>query len=250
MKAIEVENLHYTYPEGEKVLKEIYFQIDKGETVGIVGLSGCGKTTLCHCLSGFVPHVLGGKMTGRVLVNGQETRTMKLARLACQIGMIFQEPDIQLIATTVEDEIAFAPENLCLPPEQIRSRVDEILELLGINTLRLKNPQRLSGGQKHLVALGAVMALQPSILVLDEPMSHLDEKGRKMVREILLALRRQGKTLIVVEHDFRNIDFADHLLVIENGCLIRIDTPEKLLADKEFLKAHHLFFEYNKAFNK
>ncbi len=244
MNAIQVENLNYTYTEGKRVLKDLNFQIEEGETVAIVGLSGCGKTTLCYCLSGIVPHVLGGKISGKIMVNGHETKNMKLARLACKIGMVFQDPDIQLFATTVEDEIAFAPENLCLPPEQIRCIVDETLKLLGLNELRLKNPQYLSGGQKHLVALGAVLALGPSILVLDEPMAHLDEKGRNMVRKIVLTLRQQGKTLIVVEHDFQNVDFADRFFVMEEGRLIKTDTPENLFKNKGFLEEHNLFFQF------
>ena len=156
--------------------------------------------------------------------------------------MVFQNPDVQLVCTTVEDEIAFAPENLCLHPEEIRARVEEILKQQGLSHVRLNNPATLSGGQKQLLALGAVLALQPSVLVLDEPMAMLDAKGKGLVREILLSLRQQGKTLIIVDHDFENIDFADRLLVMEQGEIICLDRAEAVLADEPFLRRHRLLF--------
>lgn len=242
MLAVEAEELSYAYPGGQPVLKGINFSIAAGETVAIIGLSGCGKTTLCRCLCGIAPHVLGGCMQGRVLIRGRETTASKLSQLAGEIGMVFQNPDVQLVTTTVEDEIAFAPENLCRPPAEIRESVAGILNLLGLSHLRLKNPTILSGGQKKLLSLGAVLALQPSILVLDEPMAQLDEKGHRLVREILLSLRKAGKTLIIVEHDVENIDFADRFLVMEKGELICLDRPAAILADTEFLRQHRLYF--------
>ena len=245
MPAVKVEDLSYVYPGGQPALpaiKGINFSIEAGETVAIIGLSGCGKTTLCRCLCGIAPHVLGGSMQGRVLIQGRETTACKLSQLAGEIGMVFQDPDVQLVTTAVEDEIAFAPENLCQPPQEIRERVEEILNLLGLNHMRLKNPTILSGGQKKLLSLGAVLALKPSILVLDEPMAQLDEKGRRLVSDILLSLRKEGKTLIIVEHDVENVDFADKFLVMEKGEMIRLDSPAAVLADTKFLQQHRLYF--------
>jgi len=239
--AVKVENLVYAYPGGQPVLKRLNFTVDAGETVAVIGLSGCGKTTLCQCLCGLAPHVLGGSMQGRVLIQGQETTECKLPQLACEIGMVFQNPDVQLVTTTVEDEIAFAPENLCLPPLEISNRVEEILNLLGFSHLRLKNPGLLSGGQRQLLSLGAVLALRPSIMVLDEPMAQLDGKGRHLVRDILLSMRAQGETLIIVEHDVENVDFADRFLVMEEGRIIRQDNPMVIMADQDFLQQHKLF---------
>lgn len=141
------------------------------------------------------------------------------------------------------ENLSFAyPENLCLSPSEISRRVEEILNLLGFSHLRLRNPNLLSGGQKQLLAIGAVLALQPSILVLDEPMAQLDEKGRRLVREILLSLRSQGKTLIIVEHDLENLDFADRLLLMEAGRMICVDTPKAIMSERDFLQQHRLFF--------
>ncbi|MGE5458892.1 MAG: energy-coupling factor ABC transporter ATP-binding protein [Methanobacterium sp.] len=243
MPLVKVENLSYAYPDGPPVLKALDFAVQAGETIAVIGLSGSGKTTLCQCLCGLAPHVLGGSMQGRVFIQGRATTEYRLAQLACEIGMVFQNPDMQLVSTTVEDEIAFAPENLCLPQREIRRRVEEILLLLGLNQLRFKNPALLSGGQRQLLALGAVLALHPEILVLDEPMALLDEKGRQMVRKILFSLRREGKTMIIVDHDIENVDFADRFLLMEQGEIIRLDRPAAVMADTAFLHRHKLFFD-------
>lgn len=243
MPVVKVENLYYAYPEGPPVLKGLDFQVEAGETLAVIGLSGSGKTTLCQCLCGLAPHVLGGSMRGSILIKGRASTEYRLPQLACEIGMVMQNPDMQLVCTTVEDEIAFAPENLCLPPGEIRSRVNEVLGLLGLKDLCLKNPALLSGGQRQLLALGAVLALQPSILVLDEPMALLDEKGRCLVHEILLSLRDEGKTLIIVDHDIENINFADRFMVMEQGEIICLDSLAAVMADKEFLQQHRLHVE-------
>lgn len=169
MKAVVVQGLTYRYQKGAPfVLKGIDFQVPKGEMIVITGLSGCGKSTLCYCVSGAIHHNRDGVMTGNILVNGKNTREMRAAGLALEVGMVFQDPDTQLFSPTVEDEIAFAPENLCLPPDRIREKVEYIIALLGIAALREANPCRLSGGEKHLVALAAVLALDPPVLILDE----------------------------------------------------------------------------------
>lgn len=242
MPVVKVENLSYAYPDRPPVLRGMNFEVEAGETLAVIGLSGCGKTTLCQCLCGLAPHVLGGSFKGQVLILGRTTTDYRLPQLACEIGMVFQNPDLQLVSTTVEDEIAFAPENLCLPPQEIRRRVEEILNILGFSHLRLNNPASLSGGQRQLLSLGAVLALHPSILVLDEPMAQLDGKGQRLVREILLSLRKEGKTLIIVDHDVQNVDFADRFLLMEKGEMIRLDSPATVVADKQFLQQHRLFF--------
>lgn len=243
MKAVVVQGLSYRYrPGGPAVINNINFQVARQEIVAVMGLSGCGKSTLCFCLSGIIPHCWGGVMEGNVLVNGKNTRELKLARLALEVGLVFQNPDTQLFSPTVEAEIAFAPENICLPPESIRERVDYLIDLLGIEALREANPYYLSGGEKHLVALAAVLALDPSVLVLDEVMSQLDHAGKKRVVLTLKKLREQGKTIIVVEHDLDTIAFADRLLVMNNGESLRLDRTETLLADREFLSASRQWY--------
>lgn len=236
MNVVVVENLSYKYrAEGALVLKNLAFEIVRGEIVVLMGLSGCGKSTLCYCLSGIIPHFRGGMMDGKVWINGKNTRDFRVARLAREVGLVFQNPDTQLFSPTVEDEIAFAPENLCLPPVGIRKRVDEVISLLGIDALREANPYQLSGGEKHLVALAAVLALDPPVLVLDEVMSQLDQGGKKKVADAVEKLRQQGKTIIAVEHDLETVSIADRVMVMESGELVSYDRKEILLADKNFL---------------
>lgn len=241
MEAVKVKNLSYRYQaEGAAILKKVSFDIIRGEIVTLMGLSGCGKSTLCYCLSGIIPNCLGGIMEGEVLVNGINTRGSRLACLAGEVGMVFQDPDTQLFSPTVEDEIAFAPENMCLPPMRIRERIDYVIGLLGIASLRRANPQQLSGGEKHLVALASVLALDPSVLVLDEVLSQLDQAGREKVAYALEKLRCQGKTIITVEHDLKTAVIADRIMVMQSGELTRYERKETLLADRDFLLASQL----------
>lgn len=241
MDAVVVKGLTYQYRSGGAyVLKGIDFQVGRGEAVAVTGLSGCGKSTLCLCISGAIRHKRYGVMTGEVLVNGQNIREMRQTSQAFEVGMVFQNADTQLFSPTVEDEIAFAPENLCLSPRLIRARVDQVMELLGITALKDANPYHLSGGEKHLVALGAVLALDPPVLILDEVMSQLDAGGKKRVTGILESLLAMGKTIIIVEHNLETAAFADRLMVLENGELIRFDRVETIMADQQFLNDRRL----------
>lgn len=243
MDAVTVEGLSFRYwPDGPPVLNNVGFRAGRGEIVAVTGLSGCGKSTLCLCLNGIIPHIRGGEMTGSVRINGKNTREHRVASLALEVGLVFQDPDTQLFSPTVEDEIAFASENICLPPGRIREQVDRVIALLGIEALREANPNQLSGGEKHLVALGAVLTLDPPVLVLDEALSGLDAAGRTRVTALLVKLRGQGKSIILVEHDLASMAFADRILVLEAGSVSRLDRAETLLADREFLLAGGLLF--------
>lgn len=217
---ISVMGLTYQYGINRAyVLKDIDFQASRGEIVAVTGLSGCGKSTFCLCLCGAELMNPDGIQTGKILINGKDIRKSTAAERALEVGIVFQNIENQLFSFTVEDEIAFAPENLCLPPGIIRWRVNGLLELLGIESLRTAHPHRLSGGEKSLVALAAVLALDPPVLIMDEVMSQLDAKGKDRVADALKRLRDMGKTIIVVEHDLNGIAFADRFLVLEDGKL-------------------------------
>ena len=241
---VTVENLSFFYDEDKDnpILKNLSFSLAQGSLTAVIGLSGCGKTTLCHCLCGIIPNAVNGKLSGNILLNGENIAGKSLSVLSQTIGLVMQNPDDQIVCTTVEDEIAFALENQMMPPAEIRRRVDEILEFLNITNLQTANPAKLSGGQKQLVAIGSVLALSPQIIIFDEPMSHLDEKGRIMVRATLESLKAAGKTIIVVEHNFSLIDFADLWLVMDKGSLAALDTPQNILAEKNLLSSLHLDF--------
>ena len=241
METVMVRGLNYRYhPGGPLVLKDISFQVAGGEMVAVTGLSGCGKSTLCFCISGAARHNRDGVMSGDVLLNGKDTRELRAAELALEVGMVFQDPETQLFSPTVEDEIAFAPENLCLPTAQIREREDHALDLLGIAALREANPYKLSGGEKHLVALAAVLALDPPVLLMDEVMSQLDRAGKKRVAAALQRLRDMGKAVIAVEHNLEAVSFADRLLVMEKGTLLCDEPTASFLADRVFLNTRGL----------
>lgn len=220
--AIVVDDLTYAYSDGEPVIEHISFTVARGETMALMGLSGCGKSTLCHCLAGLAPKALGGTLSGVVRLFGEDIALIPLARLSTTIGLVLQDPDNQIVTTTVEDELAFAPENLAMEPAEIRARVDRELELFGIGHLRLRSPTDLSGGEKRLVAIASVLTLDPAIVILDEPFSHLDERGRSMVLAAILRLQQDGRTLIVVEHDLSLLGFADRFLHLDEGRLASV----------------------------
>ncbi len=235
------KNLNYRYePDSPPVLWDINLQLQRGEFAVVSGLSGCGKSTLCLCLSGAIRHQRDGIMSGEIWLNGKNTRDIRGAELALEVGIVFQDPDTQLFSPTVEDEIAFAPENLCLPPELIQERLDYVLDILGITALRYANPAHLSGGEKQLVALAAVLALDPPLLILDEVMSQLDAAANKAVAAAIYKLHSQGKTILAVEHNLEALMGADRLLIMERGHLIRSDKPEVILSDRDFLLVHQL----------
>lgn len=217
---IEVKDLSFQYEEGAaKILRHLDLSVAKGEIVGIVGLSGIGKSTLCFCLSGIIPHVYGGIMEGEVLLNGQSSREFSLPTIATTLGLVFQNPDHQLFAFNVEDELAFGPENLCVPRAEIARRIEEVLAIVGMQDYRHANPQQLSGGQRQLIAVAAVLCLQPEILIFDEAMSQIDAEGRAKLKAVMLRLKDQGKTMVMIDHDLDNLQIADRVLVLKEGRL-------------------------------
>lgn len=220
MIPIKAENLSFQYRQNSKIiLQNIDLTVDKGEILAVAGLSGAGKSTLCYCLCGIIPHVYNGLMTGNVYINGKNTRDLTLPQIATMLGIVFQNPDNQLFSFSVEDEIAFGPENLCVPRSEIERRVTETLKTVGMQEFRHAGPQQLSGGQRQLISLAAVLSLQPEILIFDEAMSQIDSAGKKLVRDMILKLKEEGKTIIMVEHDFENLALADRILVLRDGRL-------------------------------
>lgn len=228
---IEVRNLTFSYdrrPENA-ALTDITFSIKQGTVTAVIGPSGCGKSTLCQILCGIIPQCISGEIQGEVRVGGTDVQHTSLRDLSQKIGYVMQDPDRQIIASTVEDELAFGPENLCLPPEEIRVRIEAVKEALGICHLAEKNPGKLSGGQKQLIAIGGILAMEPEVLILDEPLSQLDREGRERITGLMKKLRAQGKTLLAVEHDYRMLDFADQWICLERGRLKAIGSPGALL---------------------
>lgn len=219
-KIIEVEKLNFAYEEGRKVLENISFTIQKGSFIGVVGESGCGKSTLCQILAGIIPNVIGGFISGRVIIGGYDLKESELKDVANVVGFVMQNPNRQIVTSTVEDELAFGPENFCVPADEIRERVDKVLNLLELNQVREVNPNRLSGGQQEVVAIGSVLTMNPDIIIMDEPFSNLDEYYRDKLRRIIYRLKQEGKTVIVVEHDNEMLEGVDTKLVFNQGRVV------------------------------
>lgn len=224
MKILEVKNLSYTYESSERpILQGVNFSLEKGEALGISGSNGSGKTTLCYCLCGIIPHCLSGTIDGKVFVNGRDSSQADLHHLAAEVGIVLQDPNIQLLMPTVEDEVAFGLENQKIPRKRMIQTVRETLDLVGITPLKEENPNNLSGGQKQLVALASVLALNPSILIFDESLSMLDEMASQRIIFVMKKLKDRGKALVIVDHTSRGRGVYDRILYLEQGTIFSTD---------------------------
>ena len=214
MIAIEVKNLSVAY-DGRSIIRDYSFAAGAGEAVLFKGPSGCGKSTFLHAICGMIPGNIQAEMSGEVLIFGKKVHDLSIAGKAKEIGIVFQNPETQLFCGSVEDEIAFGMENLCVPPDEIGRRINEMLALTGLAKYRFAPPRELSGGQKQLVILAAVLALDPKILLLDEALSQLDSIGRIAMKTQLLKLRREGRTLLMVDHAGDLEPVADRVVDLE-----------------------------------
>jgi len=228
---IEVKGLCYTYPESETPsLIDVNFKAEPGEFVLVTGPSGCGKTTFCRALNGLIPNSYGGDFKGTVVVDGLLTTSTPVYELAQRVGLVFQNPENELFCTTVEREVAFGPENLALPREEIAMRVEEALEIVGISHLKEKSPEELSGGEQQKVAIAALLAMKPKVLVLDEPTANLDPVSAKSVLELMHRLNKNGVTVILVEHRLEMIShLVDRCVVFEGGRIVADGSPREVL---------------------
>ena len=226
MSQIVLKNVNYSYSVGDgkyiRALKNLSFSIEKGQFVTLAGMNGSGKSTLAKLLNGlYVP------TDGEVLIDDISTKdeknTFEIRRKA---GMVFQNPDNQMVATIIEDDVAFGPENIGLPREEIIERVDYALKAVGMDEFRTRTASKLSGGQKQRVAIAGVLAMRPDILILDEATSMLDPKGRREVMDIAKELNEQGITIINITHNMEEAVISDRVIVLRKGRLV-IDAPPK-----------------------
>ena len=240
MGYFKIENVSYKYPLEEKqTLKNINIEIKKGEFWAVIGKNGSGKTTFCNMLRRFVPDFYKGELTGKITLEDKELKDYSQKELVQKIGFVFQNPFTQIsgVKDTVFEEIAYGLENLDLEKEEIISKVEKILKLLEIEKLRDRNPYDLSGGQKQRVALASIIAMDPDILVIDEPTSQLDPKGTEDIFKIINLMANEGKTIILVEHKLELIaEYAENILVLDEGEIILSGKAEEVLNNKILLE--------------
>ena len=236
MAIIEAERLTYTYPIGEKpAFKDVTLQINKGEFVIITGPSGCGKTTLCRCFNGLIPHFYGGKLEGEITVCGLRVKEHPTYEIAQHVGMVFQNPENQLFALSVEKDVAFGLENLGVPREEIRRRVDWALKITGTYDLRNRAPYELSGGQQQRVAIASVLAMNPEVIVLDEPTSFLDPVGAEQIFKVINRINKDlDITIVLVEHRLDMISkYADRVVIMQDGRIVLDGDPREVFVSEE-----------------
>ena len=245
MEFIKIENISFSYHEDEEnpdkpvktVLKGLSMSIDKGDFVAVVGHNGSGKSTVAKHLNALLIPA-----SGKVYIDGMDTSDEKLTYdIRRRVGLVLQNPDNQLVAGIVEEDVAFGPENLGIPPKEIRERVDEALKAVDMYDYRLKAPHKLSGGQKQRVAIAGIIAMRPDCIVLDEPTAMLDPKGREEVLSTIRKLNREnGITVIMITHYMEEAVTADKVYVIDDGKLLTSGTPEEVFSQVELLKRHRL----------
>ena len=235
--AAEHLSFHYTDEENKaaspEILKDLSLTLEPGTFAAVLGHNGCGKSTLAKHMNGILLPT-GGKMWVAGMDTADET---KLYEIRQRVGMVFQNPDNQIVATSVEEDAAFGPENLGLPPEEIRRRVDDALKAVGMYDYRMHAPSQLSGGQKQRVAIAGIIAMRPSCIVLDEPTAMLDPKGRREVMKTIRLLNRNyGITIVLITHYMEEAAQADRVIVMDEGNILLDDTPEEVFSHVEQMK--------------
>ena len=239
---LEAQEVRFRY-DGDQAAETAAYAVDgvsmkvrRGEFVAVLGANGCGKSTLAkHFNAILLPE------TGTVLVEGMDTRTdEKLYDIRQKVGMVFQNPDNQIVATVVEEDVAFALENLGVPTDEMRTRVDEAMKLAGIYDQRTKAPHKLSGGQKQRVAIAGVIAMRPDCLVLDEATAMLDPRGRRQVMKTIRQLREAGISIVAITHYMEEAAQADRVLVMSRGRIVMEGAPTQVFSQTRRVRSYHL----------
>jgi energy-coupling factor transporter ATP-binding protein EcfA2 len=235
--AISVRELTFTHRGSARpALVDVNLTIPDGTFTAIMGHAGCGKSSLCLALNGLIPRVIRGRFQGSVAVRGRLVGDSAVADLAQVVGLVFQDFESQLVSTNVELEVAFGPENFAVPREEIRRRIDRYLKLVGLDGLRRREPASLSGGQKQRLAIASVLALEPDILVMDEPTTDLDSIGQDHVLHIAHEVTKARRTLVLVEHDAEAVIAADQVILMKEGGIVASGPARGVLSDPGLLE--------------
>ncbi len=240
---VSFDNVSYIYPQAtQPALHDLNLTLERGEFVGLIGPTGAGKSTLCQTLNGIVPQFHGGRFFGRLTVAGLDTLSHPVGALARHVGIVLEDPESQLVTTSVENEVAFALENLRVPRDEIRARVPRVLERVRLDGLERRHPQELSAGQKQRLAIAAALAMAPELLVLDEATAQLDPMGAEEVFATVRELNRElGITILMASHAAEELaQYADRVLLLDDGSLVTDGPPAEIYAQVEQLEAHDL----------
>ena len=235
---LKAENITYSYDDGTKALNNVSLEVKKGEIVSLLGKNGAGKSTLFLHFNGIYK-----ADEGKIFIDGEELKHDKesLMKFRQKVGIVFQNPDDQLFAPTVEEDVAFGPLNLGLSQEETEKRVTEALRKVGMEGFERKAPHHLSGGQKKRVAIAGILAMQPEMMVLDEPTSGLDPKGASDILKLLYGLNSEGMTIIISTHDVDLVPiYSDKVYVISEGEIIKEGTPKEVFSDIELIRSANL----------
>jgi len=238
-KAIELIDVSYRYPRTNRtVIKKLNLSVKKGELLAVMGENGAGKSTLCQILNGIIPHSAGGKLKGEVFIEGINTKESTIGQLSTIVGIVLEDPETQLFTTSVLNEVSFGPENLLMPVEEILERARRVLKLVRLDGFEDRPPTDLSGGQKQRLAIAAGLAMEPSILVLDESTSQIDPLGVVEVLSLIQKLKNELNMTIVMATDKSEevARIADHILVLDEGREVAYGTPREIFADTGFFK--------------
>ena len=235
---LSVKNLSYTYPDGTRALKNVNMEIFKGEKVAIMGPNGAGKSTLFSHFNGLTEPTSGYlELDGKKMEYDKKT----LLEIRQKVGIVFQDPNDQLFAPTVKEDVAFGPMNLGLDYEEVEKRVNEALELVGMKKFKDKTPHHLSGGQQKRVAIAGIIAMRPEIMILDEPTAGLDPQGVDQVLTILNNLNKDGMSIVISSHDIEMVNgFAEKIFVLYEGEILASGDKHEIFSNKELLKKAHL----------
>jgi len=229
--AVKLENVSFAYEKNKKVIDNVSLEIEKGEFVAVIGRNASGKSTLAKLINGLIE-----PLSGSVTVCNFPLEQKNLFEIRKRCGIVFQNPDNQMVASIVEDDVAFGPENIGLTRKEIGERIEFALKATGTDSFRSQSASKLSGGQKQRVAIASVLALKPEILILDESTSMLDPRGRQEVMDVVTKLNKDGMTVIVITHYMDEIVDCNRVFVMGNGRLLETGTPQEIFYNEQLLK--------------
>lgn len=240
--AIKLEDFTYYYKDAEEpALKNVTFEIQQGELIGVIGCNKSGKSTLCIAMAGVVPYSLGGKWDGTVAVMGEDLEESAGGSAPQHVGIVFQDAESQFTQETVEDEMAFAMCNQGIEQQEMHRRVEEVSKKCHLYDMLDRSPLRLSGGQQQRLAVAGILSLNPEIIILDESTSQLDPIGRDEVFSLVSDLHKEGKTVIMVDHNVEKLaEYVDKILVLDKGEVVLFDETRKVFAQRDKLEKYKI----------